>query len=260
MIQGIDISHHQGAVDFAQVAASGMRFCVVKATEGEGYVDPRFVSNWEALQQLGDDKLYRGAYHFARPDSVGTVQDAINEATDFCDALLAVGGFEKGCLPPALDFEKYSDNGGRENVPWIEAFVATVEDKLGRSPMIYTGANVWRYETGNSDAFVHLPLWQVYYSETATHPPEMPWPFHTFWQWSGGGDFAFADPVPGVGTVDVNRFSGSAEDLARLAMMDDGCDKPPQFDKLLKLITSAEGDIADGLTKIHVIRRKLESL
>lgn len=239
-----------------------MRFCIIKVTEGEDYVDPRFVSNWEALQQLGPDKLYRGAYHFARPGSIGTVQDAINEATDFCDALLAVGGFEKGCLPPALDFEKYSDNTGRENVPWIEAFVKTVEDKLGRSPMIYTGANVWRYETGNSSDFVHLPLWQVDYTGTRSEPKETPWAQWAFWQWSGGGDFAFADPVPGVpgGTVDVNRFSGSAEDLARLAMMDDGCDKPPQTDKLLKLLTSAEGDIADGLAKIHAIRLKLESL
>lgn len=198
-----------------------MRFAIVKATEGVDYVDPKFRENWAKLVELGHEKLYRGAYHFARPSSGGGgATDGEREARDFCKALKSAGSWEVGCLPPALDFEEYSSSNASQNIPWIEAFVRVVESELGRKPMIYTGANVWKFEAGNTAAFKDLPLWQVYYSATATQPVAMPWDNWTFWQWSGGGDFAFYGPVPGVrGACDVNRFNGSESDLAALAMI-----------------------------------------
>lgn len=220
MIQGIDVSHHQGSVDYAKVTASGMRFAIVKATEGQNYVDPRFRENWDKLVALGHETIYRGAYHFARPSSTGGASDGEAEAKDFCAALKSAGHFSEGALPPAIDFEEYSNSNANDNIPWISAFVHVVESELGRFPMIYTGANVWNYEVGNTDAFIHLPLWQVAYSNTASQPPKMPWPTWTFWQWSGGGDFAYYGPVPGVsGDCDVNRFNGDETALAALAMV-----------------------------------------
>jgi GH25 family lysozyme M1 (1,4-beta-N-acetylmuramidase) len=220
VIQGIDVSYHQGTVNFSQVAASGMRFALVKATEGVNYIDPKFFENWDKLVSLGNKTIYRGAYHYARPSSTGGSSDGEAEARDFCSALKSAGHYGVGALPPALDFEEYSESDSSDNIPWIEAFVRVVEAELGRTPMIYTGANVWRYEVGNSSAFKHLPLWQVYYSQSATQPPAMPWDTWTFWQWSGGGDFAYYGPVPGVSTVcDVNRFNGDEAALASLAMV-----------------------------------------
>ncbi len=216
-----------------------MRFAMVKATEGVGYVDPRFHENWTKLVALGHDRIYRGAFHFARPSSVGGSADGEAEARHFCSVLKAAGAYGEGSLPPALDFEEYSDSNSKQNVPWISAFVKVVEQELGRSPMIYTGANVWRYEVGNSDAFVHLPLWQVDYSETDTQPAPMPWSTWAFWQWSGGGPFAFHGPVPGVsGVCDVNRFNGDENALAELAMvspMADTFPKPPRPQDLFLL-------------------------
>lgn len=221
-IQGIDVSHHQGNVDFEAVADSGMRFAIAKCTEGVNYEDPKFRENWAKMLDVGADKLLRGAYHFARPSSTGGSADGEAEARDFCAVLKSVGSYEEGCLPPALDFEEYSDSDGNDNIPWIEAFVRVVEAELGRSPMIYTGANVWRYEVSNTDKFIHLPLWQVYYSRTATQPAETPWATWTFWQWSGGGQYAYYGPVPGIpgsGICDVNRFNGTEDQLLQLAMM-----------------------------------------
>jgi GH25 family lysozyme M1 (1,4-beta-N-acetylmuramidase) len=231
-IQGIDISKHQGNVDFSAVAASGMRFAIVKCTEGENYVDPKFRENWAKLLDLGSSTILRGAYHFARPSSTGGSGDGEAEAMDFCAELKTVGGYEDGCLPPALDFEEYSESDAHDNIPWIESFVRVVEAELGRSPMIYTGSNVWRYEVGNTDKFVSLPLWQVYYSRTAQQPPSMPWPTWTFWQWSGGGSYAYYGPVPGIpgsGVCDVNRFNGTEDQLLQLAMM--GSPPMPTFPK-----------------------------
>lgn len=257
MIQGIDVSHHQGSVDFAKVAASGMRFAIVKATEGVGYVDPRFRENWAKLVDLGHETIYRGAYHYARPSSGGGPSDGENEARDFCAALKAAGDYGVGALPPALDFEEYSESDSKDNVPWIQSFVRVVQQELGRAPMIYTGANVWRYEVGNSTAFVDLPLWQVYYSQSATQPPTMPWPAWTFWQWSGGGSYAYYGPVPGVpSTCDVNRFNGDEAALASLALVKDmapSFPKPPRPQDLA-LLRNVHSDVTvrvQGLLLSH---------
>ena len=222
-IQGIDVSYHQGTVDHDEVAGSGMNFCYVKATEGRNYEDPRFAENIANIRitQESGAVYYPGAYHFARPDSTGGAADGVAEAEDFCDVVQRVcGDIRKDFLPPVLDFEKYSESDLNENIPWIDGWIEVVERRLGRMPMIYTGANVWRYEVGNTDAFIDYPLWQVYYSGTATRPPDMPWPGNpqwTMWQYSGGGSYQHHPAVPGVGVVDVNRFYGDLDQLVAFA-------------------------------------------
>ena len=220
-IKGIDISKHQGDVDHRQVAQSGMRFCYCKATEGRDYQDPKFEQNIIRIRDVLKQGhiYYPGAYHFARPDTDGgNAQDGRAEAENFCNHLEKVCGtiLEK-FLPPALDFEKYSESDQDENIPWIEAWIETVTKRLGRKPIIYTGANVWRYEVGNTDKFIGYPLWQVYYSGTAEAPPKTPWASWALWQFSGGKSYQNHPEVPGAGVVDVDRFKGSLDDLKSFA-------------------------------------------
>ena len=40
-VRGIDVSHHQGEIDWAKVAGAGVRFAYLKATEGRDLRDPR---------------------------------------------------------------------------------------------------------------------------------------------------------------------------------------------------------------------------
>lgn len=218
-IQGIDVSKHQGAVDWNAVKNAGMRFGIIKATEGVGYTDPRFFENWTKLREL-DGEIYRGVYAFTRPDSIGGEKDGMNEAAHLCTTLARAGGINN-MLPPAIDYEKYTDFDAKTDQAFMRGFVRTVEDRLGRSPMIYTGRNVWRYQLANSAEWAHLPLWLVRYTTAALGAKahgELPWKAWTLWQWSGGGDFAFHGPVPGVkGACDVNRFAGTEVDLAALA-------------------------------------------
>jgi len=207
-IQGIDVSRHQGDVDFKTVwKRGGMSFAYVKATEGRDYLDPWFIRNWNKLLELDGD-FGRGAYMFSRPDSIGGAADGKAEADDFCEALKSVGGCVDGAGPPVIDYEKYSGKGTAANLAYLESAIKTIEDRLGRSPMIYTGRNVWNYQTDNSDRWAHLPLWLVEY----TSKPEprtlqdLPWENYALWQWSGGGGHAIAKPVEGAGQVDVNRL------------------------------------------------------
>ncbi|HSL14751.1 MAG TPA: GH25 family lysozyme, partial [Actinomycetota bacterium] len=44
-LPGIDVSHWQGTIDWTQVAASGVRFAIAKATDGREGVDPQYLTN-----------------------------------------------------------------------------------------------------------------------------------------------------------------------------------------------------------------------
>ncbi len=52
MVAGIDVSHHQFVVNWTEVAATEIRFCFIKATEGVSNPDPRFPQNWAAVGSL----------------------------------------------------------------------------------------------------------------------------------------------------------------------------------------------------------------
>src|SRR5256714_3531030 len=64
-LEGIDVSHWNGSIDWSQVASSGERFAIMKATEGVSYVDPTYAHNRQAALAAG---MVVAAYHFARPD------------------------------------------------------------------------------------------------------------------------------------------------------------------------------------------------
>lgn len=247
LIQGLDVAHHQGDVNFAEVAEDGFRFCICKATEGADYEDPSFRENMEKIAELreNDPLFYGGAYHFARPDNRTGRAGGETEGRWFSQILRDVSaelGFpiDGGFLEPALDFEKYSDQNGSTNIPWIEGFLDVLESETGRNGMVYTGPNVWMYEVSNTDEFNDWPLWEVTYSsqgsDPAAQPPRMPknepdkeyWEW-TLWQWSGGGDYAYyyrqfgnIAGIPG-GIADVNRLNGGEDRLRELA----NDEKPP---------------------------------
>ncbi|MFY0534655.1 glycoside hydrolase family 25 protein [Nannocystis pusilla] len=181
MIQGIDVSHNQGAIDVAAVRAAGFRFCVAKATEGADYEDPAFRRTLAAIAALptAAPRFYPGAYHFGRPDNRAGRSGGEDEAGNFSRVLVAAAkecglSLASGFLEPALDFEKYCDNtscGTADHSEWIDGFLTVLRAETGRQGMIYTGANVWRYQAGDTDRFASLPLWQASYSEQGSSPP-----------------------------------------------------------------------------------------
>src|SRR6266542_2456790 len=69
---GIDVSNHQGVINWTSVGAAGAKFSYAKATEGVRFVDGYFDANNQGARTNG---LFAGAYHFALPDrSTGRVQ------------------------------------------------------------------------------------------------------------------------------------------------------------------------------------------
>jgi lysozyme len=128
--RGIDVSHHQGAIDWNEVAASGeVQFAYVKATEGTDFVDPRFETNWTEARAAG---LRVGAYHFFTFSAPGRAQ-----AANFLRTVPALAD----ALPPTVDVE-YEGNCAAPPDPTevrreLGAWLSEVESRLGVVPIVY---------------------------------------------------------------------------------------------------------------------------
>ncbi|MFJ4186596.1 lysozyme [Kitasatospora sp. NPDC089509] len=203
---GMDVASYQGNVDWSTAAANGAQFAYVKATEGTSYTNPSFGQQYNGSYNAG---LIRGAYHFALPgDSSGSAQ--ANWFVDHGGGWSADGA----TLPPALDIE-YNPYGAScyglsrsAMVGWIGDFSATVHNRTGRYPTIYTTTSWWASCTGNYGGFgATNPLWIARYSSTVGTLPNG-WGYQTFWQYADSGTF------PG----DQDLFNGSADRLSALAL------------------------------------------
>jgi lysozyme len=209
---GVDVSMYQGKVNWASVKNAGYDFALIKATEGVGSRDPRFVDNWIAARDAG---LLVGAWHFARVSKKTTIEaDAKDEAGWFASQILAQP--HDVMLPPGLDIEwdKKADKiiKGAEVVRWCQVFTQHVREITGRTPVVYTGFNFWRWRLLKTQSLSVLPLWQVHYTSN-TAPRSIPGWKWTFWQWS------HTQILPGSKKtkVDANRFNGTLEQLQALA-------------------------------------------
>jgi len=192
---GIDVSHYQGVVDWQAVQAANIGFAFAKASEGEAIVDAQFDANWQGMKAAG---LLRGAYHF-----YDSTVDPVAQAKNFVNA---VGSLAASDMPPVLDIEifrgAFGNNSLANNVlTWLN----TVQQALGRTPMIYTGPSFW--DKYMNDQFGTYPLWVAEYGVTTPHIPNG-WSNWTFWQSTQ------AATVAGIsGEVDQNVFAGSTNDL-----------------------------------------------
>ncbi|MFG1885239.1 GH25 family lysozyme [Micromonospora sp. NPDC049102] len=209
-VRGIDVSSHDhnlGPINWPAVAASGVKFAYVKATEGRTYLNPYFAEDYAAAKDAG---LLVGAYHFTRPDS----RDPINEANYFVDnAKFAKDG---QTLVPMVDIEWPYWSGAptcygltpTEMSNWIKAFTNQIKARIGRPPMIYTNTNYWNPCTGKNASFGANPLDIAGY--TATRPP-LPagWTTETIWQYAAGNP---SQP----GNYSQNVFNGTYAALTKL--------------------------------------------
>ena len=201
---GIDVSHHQGAVDWRTVASQPVHFVYVKASEGVDYVDPRFYANWRAARAVG---LPVGAYHLYRPED-----PADEQVANFVGALEAVR-FGPGDLPPVLDIERVSSSDRVTPATLHDraaAMLAEIHRQTGSRPMVYTNPSFWREYLTEAHDLTRYPLWVAEYRDDADVPDDPPgWSTWTFWQFSQEGR------IEGVAKpVDRSRFNGDGAALA----------------------------------------------
>lgn len=213
-VRGIDVSRHQhpdnSAIDWTQVAGSGVRFVGIKASEGDYYTNPYFVEDHDDARDAG---MYAYAYHFGTPND----SDGLTQADYFLDRAHYVP--DGRTLNPALDIEynpyatanRCYGKTPAELVAWIRDFTGEVKRRTGVTALLYTSPGFWNECVGNSTALGANPLWIAHYGVTTpTVPPG--WPGWTFWQYSS------TTTVPGItGNVDGNYVSGGEAMLDALA-------------------------------------------
>lgn len=202
-IHGIDISHHQGKINWQQLKDEGVidkfpvRFIMIKATEGATRVDENFIENFYQAREYG---FTRGAYHFYSVHS---------PAKDQAEFFIRNVELENGDLPPVLDVEykpeKQSDEDFQKSVlQWLQI----VEQHYGVKPIIYT---YYKFKMKYLDdaAFDPYPYWIAhYYVEEVEY--KGPW---KFWQHTDVGR------LPGIkGYVDFNIYNGSYYDLRKMTI------------------------------------------
>ncbi|MDA9951171.1 GH25 family lysozyme [Oligoflexaceae bacterium] len=192
-VQGVDVSHHQGDIDWAKLASTGLRFAYIKATEGGDFKDKRFLQNWSDARTHG---FIAGAYHFftfCRPvkDQIANIMRSVPQAAD--------------SLPVAIDLEF---GGNCKRMPQPASLLNDIRfmaDELsryyGKAPLLYLTPEF--DEAYPEIRKMGLKIWirNIYFEPSDSEV----W---TVWQYSNRG------LLPGVEVpVDLNVFRGSASEF-----------------------------------------------
>ncbi|MDR9857829.1 glycoside hydrolase family 25 protein [Paenibacillus sp. VCA1] len=243
--QGIDVSHWQGVIDWPAVAAAGISFAFIKATQNS--MDDKFLANVKGAKAAG---LLIGAYHYV-DDSVTTPDKARAAAQVFHNAIKAAGGPEVFDLPFVMDYE--SNKGGLTPAGCTavaKAFLEEVERLTGRQPMVYTYPSFISRFSGLKD----YPLWIARYSNQA--PADAAgWNRWEFWQYSDGtlgGELPGGGrKVPGIsGPVDLNEFDGTVDELRRrYGKKQSGKDGEKMSERDINKVSAWAAEAWDTMTK-----------
>lgn len=185
-VYGIDVSSHQGAIDWKQVAADNVDFAYIKASEGQDVTDANFTQNWNDSAEAG---VRRGAYHFFSLCSSGAEQ-----AVYFLGTAAPIAG----ALPPAVDLELAGNCAKRPDSATVkaelQAFLATVEKAWQARAVIYVGDD-WESRYPVLERLAR-PRWlQSFFG-----PPDLRW---SVWQVHG---FAHVNGVNGNVDLNVGRL------------------------------------------------------
>lgn len=199
--RGIDVSKHQGVIDWAKVKASGISFALIRSSARTNYIDPFLDANVKGCEANG---IAYGFYHYSYAMSVAGAQAE-------ADYFLKVIGKYNPTMPVYFDLEDVSQEplGKATLTAMAVAFMDKVE-KAGYYTGIYTNPE-WLSKYLDYEKIKRFDIWLAAWRNTRpTSPP------HGIWQNAVLGSAAdvAAKPypratkvgsVPGVkGAIDVD--------------------------------------------------------
>jgi len=187
-ITGLDVSHHQGDIDWKLVAGAGVAFTYIKSSEGRDFTDRKFADNWRDAAAAG---IPRGAYHFFTFCSPGGAQ---------AEHFLQVVPPAASALPPVADVEfvgnctSYGDlKAVREE---LRIFLRKIERAWGRRPLLYLTPDSLERIIGED-----LQGYPIWIRNVFTEPAPEAYRSWLLWQFSDNSR------IPGIsGPVDRNAL------------------------------------------------------
>lgn len=188
-VQGIDISHHQGMINWDDVKTENISFIFMKATEGTTFTDPAFKNYLKQAKAMGKKV---GAYHFF---------SFCKSGEDQADHFINVVAKNEKILPILdLEFDAESECGKTEKevIKQVNGFITKIKEHYGCSPLLYMPAAFYkRYAIGE---FEGCKLWIRDTEGKPNLPDKKEW---HFWQYADRGK------IKGInGYVDLNAFNG----------------------------------------------------
>lgn len=205
-VRGIDVSSLLGAIDWPSVAASGMRFAYIKATQAIGreeIEDKNFSKYWENARKAG---LLRGAYHV-----FGYCEDPQAQWQEIRKVIPQ----SPEALPPALVItpwpaRRINKEGACARGAGKEEIRARIKNLMNRMEETYKVPPVLHATDHTLDEILGPKLleeaspWRIAYG--LARKPASPW---VLWLYTGNGK------VSGInGRVDVSILGRAAEDSA----------------------------------------------
>ncbi len=199
-IDGIDISHHNGIIDFKTIAANNdLQFVYIKATEGSTHKDSKYKHNVKNAKRQG---LNVGAYHFFTMGS-----SAQKQFDNFKNTVKK----NEINLIPMVDVETYVNRRGyhigdyylnnrkqkQQVIDSLQELLDKLEKHYGKKPMIYCNEGSYKHLIQNN--FSHYNIYYGDYSYKCNISD------YTIWQYSERGF------IKGIKKhVDVAQFSDKA--------------------------------------------------
>jgi len=187
---GIDISSHQGYIDWEKVSSDkDINFVYIKATEGATYRSPHYAHNITQARRFG---LLVGSYHYIT--STSSINEQFENFSKF--ALKSVQD-----LIPMLDVEVRGDWSRSQLIDSVDKFCQLVENYYGVQPMIYSTMGFY-----NKNLAPHFNKHHLYIGRYSSEEPEINWEGeYTIWQYSETGI------IPGIDNyVDLCRYRDDA--------------------------------------------------
>lgn len=195
IIHGIDVSRHQGSVQWASVKSMRVNnvsigFAFIKATEGLGSVDKQFRRNWLKVKEAN---MPRGAYHYFIATKSGRAQ-----ALNFINTVK----LDSGDMPPVVDIEKLYKASPVAMRKELKAWLQVVEAYYKVKPVIYTFVDF--YDTYLGGEFDKYPLWIAHYYKKEKPRIGRNW---LFWQHN---DLGHVDGISAETDFDVFKSDSAA--------------------------------------------------
>ena len=192
---GVDVSAHQGPIDWQAVKNSGIEFAIIRLGY-RGYGSGKLVEDEYAKQNLQAAKeagLKIGAYFFSQALDIKEADEEIQ----FMLNMLADVYLD---MPIVLDWEIPAEDARTKDMDArtltdIQLHFCGQMKKMGLQPMVYfnwhQSENLYYLSELEED-----PFWLALYQDRMTYPWKV-----EMWQWTSSGK------VPGIqGNVDINVY------------------------------------------------------
>lgn len=143
---GIDISHHQGDIDFNKLKGN-IDFAMVRTSYGNFHLDKKYKRNIEGLEKIG---VPYGLYHFSYATNT---EEAKGEANGFLNIIKNY----KPLYPVVIDIESSSrtENVKKDTLVDIAKTFCSLVQNAGYYVMIYSNLNYFETKLNSSSLNIY---------------------------------------------------------------------------------------------------------